>query len=420
MKKLLIISLLIFLSLGNLKAQWVVVSDTSMKWATQGFADNGTMLYSVIQGLGVYKSTNYGANWVLTGNGLSNLIFINNIVAKDSLVFVSSNYGLFRSTNYGNTFDSLTSVIGTVYIVYIINNFVYAGKMNGVFRSSDWGTSWLNINNEIPTYHSIVKSFAYSGGYLYAGIDSVSRIRIFKSSNYGNNWTFISQDITQNGIPYSMYAIENIVLCGTASGVYKSTNYGTNWALIPGINGNIGLFGFASSGTKNIFISAWDYGVFVSNDYGESFNLKNEGLLSFRCTALYKFGNYLFLGTNPTTLPCKIYRRPISEVIGIRNISTEIPNDFKIYQNYPNPFNPTTNIRYSIKRETSLHGGSSTNVKLIVYEIQGKVIETLVNEKQKPGTYEVSFEGSNLSSGIYFYRIQAGDFIQVKKMVLVK
>ena len=417
MKKIFLFGFLFFLFFGNIKAQWVSIHDYANN-PVDGFADNGNILYAAIAGTGVYRSSNFGNNWILTNAGIKTQPF-NNIAAKDSLVFVSSNYGLFRSTNYGITFDSLTSVYGTVYSVFIVDNYVYAGKVNEVYRSSDWGASWSNINYGIPVgRYSMTRAFAYSGNVLYVGIDTLGAISVYKSTNYGDNWIYCSDGITKLNNLYSLYSVDNLVFCGTAFGVYKSTNYGTNWSLIPGIPGNIGLFGFASSGSKNIFISAWNSGVYVSNDYGQSFILKNEGLESIQCTALHKFGNYLFLGTNPYSISCTIYRRPTSEVIGIKNISTEIPKEYKLYQNYPNPFNPTTVIRFQIK--DSRHGGSSTIVKLIVYDILGKEIATLVNEKKQPGTYEVSFDGSNFASGVYFYRIQSGDFVQVKKMMLLK
>jgi hypothetical protein len=97
---------------------------------------------------------------------------------------------------------------------------------------------------------------------------------------------------------------------------------------------------------------------------------------------------------------------------GIKSISNEIPSEYKLYQNYPNPFNSTTNIKYQI-----------TNKKWVilkVYDILGKEIETLVNEKQSPGTYEVAFDGSKYSSGIYFYRLATDEFKETKKLVLLK
>jgi hypothetical protein len=101
----------------------------------------------------------------------------------------------------------------------------------------------------------------------------------------------------------------------------------------------------------------------------------------------------------------------------ITRISSEIPSEYKLYNNYPNPFNPYTIIKYQIKAE-----GSSQNpeVRIMIYDVLGKEIETLVNEKQSPGTYEVKFDGSNLPNGIYFYTIRSGDFVDTKRMVLIK
>lgn len=95
----------------------------------------------------------------------------------------------------------------------------------------------------------------------------------------------------------------------------------------------------------------------------------------------------------------------------------EIPSDYSLYQNYPNPFNPTTIIKYSIP---SLVKGRSSFVHLRVYDALGKEVATLVSEEKSPGNYQIEFNGSGLSSGIYLYRITTGKFIEVKKMILVK
>ena len=121
-------------------------------------------------------------------------------------------------------------------------------------------------------------------------------------------------------------------------------------------------------------------------------------------------------GLGVTNVPGKMYI-PTTPV-GIKKISTSIPDKFELYQNYPNPFNPTSKIRFQIK--DSRHGGSSTNVKLIVFDILGKEVATLVNEKLQAGEYQVTFNGSNFTSGIYFYKLQAGDFSETKKMIIIK
>jgi len=100
------------------------------------------------------------------------------------------------------------------------------------------------------------------------------------------------------------------------------------------------------------------------------------------------------------------------EPVGVQNVSMEIPSGYSLSQNYPNPFNPITHLEFGI----SNLGFAS----LKVYDILGKEIVTLVNEKLSPGTYQVEFDGSGLTSGVYFYRLTAGEFTETKRMMLVK
>ena len=89
-----------------------------------------------------------------------------------------------------------------------------------------------------------------------------------------------------------------------------------------------------------------------------------------------------------------------------------LPKDSLLFQNYPNPFNPVTKINYSLPRAVKVN----TNV----YDIIGRLVKTLVNEFKEAGSYDIQFNGAGLASGVYFYRIEAGDFVDSKKMVLVK
>jgi hypothetical protein len=93
-------------------------------------------------------------------------------------------------------------------------------------------------------------------------------------------------------------------------------------------------------------------------------------------------------------------------------INVSAPKDFELSQNYPNPFNPTTVIKYSITKEAK--------VTLKVFDVLGRVVETLVNTKQAANSYEVSFNASKLASGVYIYQLEAGDFVQSMKMMLIK
>lgn len=97
---------------------------------------------------------------------------------------------------------------------------------------------------------------------------------------------------------------------------------------------------------------------------------------------------------------------------GVNQTSTEVPAEYTLEQNYPNPFNPATKINFSMVK--------SGNAKLTVFDITGREVAVLVNENLSIGSYTVDFDASKLTSGVYFYRLQTGDFVQTKKMTLVK
>ena len=108
----------------------------------------------------------------------------------------------------------------------------------------------------------------------------------------------------------------------------------------------------------------------------------------------------------------RIWGRYLESVVGIEDQLSEFVTEYNLEQCYPNPFNPSTTIQYSIKERSS--------VKLILYDVLGAQLMVLVNEEQEAGYYKVEFNAGNLASGIYFYRIQAGDFVETKKMVFMK
>jgi len=130
---------------------------------------------------------------------------------------------------------------------------------------------------------------------------------------------------------------------------------------------------------------------------------------SVRCTwRVYAFNN----GNDSISTQTQFLVTLVRNVIGIHQISAEIPNRFALFENYPNPFNPVTNIKFQLPRVS--------NVKVTVYDITGKEASVLVNEELNAGTYKADWDATNFSSGIYFYRIEAGSFSDTKKMVVLK
>jgi hypothetical protein len=104
-------------------------------------------------------------------------------------------------------------------------------------------------------------------------------------------------------------------------------------------------------------------------------------------------------------------------VTDVKRNENVIPDRYRLYTNYPNPFNPSTTIKYSLPDAGTQHAKS---VQLVVYDMLGKEVATLVNEMQSSGEYEVTFDASSLTSGTYFYRLTTGSFTETKKMILLK
>jgi endo-1,4-beta-xylanase len=124
-------------------------------------------------------------------------------------------------------------------------------------------------------------------------------------------------------------------------------------------------------------------------------------------------GAYL-VNSNGSERPALTWLREYLDtvVVSVKNDNNEIPQNFELFNNYPNPFNPTTNIKYNVSK--------TSNVSLKVYDVLGRLVQTLVNDVQNPGQYSVTFNAQNLASGVYFYRLEAGDFVSTKKFILMK
>ena len=97
---------------------------------------------------------------------------------------------------------------------------------------------------------------------------------------------------------------------------------------------------------------------------------------------------------------------------GIFSMANAIPQSYGLHQNYPNPFNPSTKIKFELPK--------LSNAKLVIYDVLGREVATLVNEQLKPGSYEVEWDGSNYASCIYFYQLVIEGFVETKRMILIK
>lgn len=381
------------------------------------------------------------AQWVQTSTGMQVVLSMTN---SGNSIFAGSegSYPLYRSTNNGTNWTIMNLPLTATQALTVSGTSVFAGTQGGIFRSMDNGESWIRIES---TFY--VLSLATIGSNIFVGTDNSGAV--LRSTNNGESWTQVISGLNANAIGYTFAVNGTDIFVGTQNGVYRSTNYGTNWthlglssytirslAIIGsnifaghmygifrstnyGINWtseNTGLTNtevqcFATSGT-NIFVGSYNNsggGVYLSTNNGSNWFEINQGFTTIPSVHSFLIlNNTIYAGTNNQS----IWKRPLSEVIGINNISSEISSSYSLSQNYPNPFNPTTRIRFEMPK--------TENVKITVFDALGSELETIVNQTVTPGIYETEWDGSKYPSGMYFYKIICGNYTETKKMVLVK
>lgn len=200
----------------------------------------------------------------------------------------------------------------------------------------------------------------------------------------------------------------NLFAGTSGGGVSLSTNNGASWTAVNTGLMYINVQVLAVSGT-NLFAGTGTGGVFLSTNNGASWTEVNTGLPQYtKVDALAASGTNLFASTDKG-----FFRRPLAEMVtGVESINNTIPTAFTLMQNYPNPFNPSTTIRFELLR------GSQVTLKM--YDVFGREIAALVDEKLTAGVYGVTWDAIGVTSGAYFYRLQAGSFSETKKLLLLR
>jgi hypothetical protein len=235
---------------------------------------------------------------------------------------------------------------------------------------------------------------------------------IFKSTDQGLTWTESSTGLSQFSSTFNVVGLNDNLFTASADGVYRSTNAGISWSLA--MNGMSSGAVYAIEVYGNTLLAGKGDGSFYkSTDDGNNWVNISDGLPPAGSTsaieAIWLTGNNLLSGTYSTG----VFWRPANEVItSISDDPAAQPFTFELQQNYPNPFNPVTNILFRLSNES--------HVKISVYNAIGEEIKVLLNENKAAGDYQLSFDGGNFSSGIYFYVMNAGEYTMTRKMVLNK
>lgn len=346
---------------------------------------NPPSFYYAQSGIPINKSTH---------EALDRTLFITPVSMdpNKSQTLVAGTYRIYRTINGAKTWTSISSDLtgdGTGSQGSNISAVIVAkGNSNIIYAACTNGKIWVTKNDSIWTE-----------------IDQIS------SNGTPYAWcTSIATNPTDDGTVYATYS-------GYVADkkVIKSTNYGQTWANVSGNLPNIPVECLVVNphNLQNLIIGT-DLGIFSSFDGGVSWAQDNSGLANVAVFDLdYRSSdNTIFAATHGRGM----YSAPLT-ITGVHGTNSNIPTDFHVFQNYPNPFNPSTIIRYSLPE--------AKRVKIVVYDISGKEIYLLADNFQKAGTYSITWTGKNncgqqVASGIYFYSVQAGNYVQTKKMILLK
>jgi hypothetical protein len=312
---------------------------------------------------GVHRSTDGGTTWVFSGTGLPTSGNVRALAVSGTNVLAGmSSSGVYRSTNNGTNWSVSNSGLTntSVTALLVVGSNVFAGTNGGIFISANGGQTWTVSNSGLTSLNGL--SLASSGSNIYVGTSAGG---VFVSTNSGANWVASNTGLTGTTVR-ALVASGASVVAGTPIGIFASTNSAGNWTAA------------------------------------------NTGLFNTSIQSLILSGSDLMGGTNGNGA----WRRPFVQLTDVREIDLSVPQSLALEQNYPNPFNPSTRIGFQI-----LDFGFAS---LKVFDILGREVATLVNEQLKPGSYEATFDGSRLSSGIYFYRLQAGALTETRKLSLLR
>ena len=346
---------------------------------------------------GMHFSTDNGELWIPFVIEGANFLW--DVAVSGTNLFAGTDAGVFLSTNNGTSWTDVNTGLTepNVNALAVSGTNLFAGTIWGVFLSTNNGTNWTTTG----LTNTLVSSFAIIGTNLFAGTDD----GVFLSTNNGTSWTEVNTGLPENPIILTLAVSGTNLFAGTGiNGVFLSTNNGTSWTEVNTGLTNPCVSSFAISGT-NLFAGT-DGLVFLTTNNGASWT-DVFAPLTGPIRALAVSDTNLFAG-----IQSGVWRRPLSEMITSVDIEPTQPTEFILNQNYPNPFNPNTTFKYSIPNESE--------VIIKVFDIIGNEIEILVNEEKPVGTYEITWYAEELPSGIYFYQLRAGDFVETKKMVLLK
>jgi photosystem II stability/assembly factor-like uncharacterized protein len=357
---------------------------------------------------GLFISTDMGLNWKIAGP--TQEIIGNICINKAGEIFVNCGNKIYRSNDEGKSWSLVpppenipVEEYWTSCIQLSMSDKLYASfYLNGgcgIYRLDDDST-WTKVIHEL----AIVDNMIFDDSedvYLTLGILNGSSGWSYETVKRSNNFTL-------ENVLFYKYCNLAINDSGHVFFVFQNNIYVTKdrGASLININNNIGSF------NPNCLNTFSGYGLYIggsnkiifSTDEGNSWS--HISCSNYNINSIQRVDNYIIVDGDDGIFKLDLLTLDVIDPV------SSIPRNYSLSQNYPNPFNPSTKIKYAI--------AGRQMVSLKVYDLLGNEIKTLVNELKQPGVYEVTFDGSRLSSGIYFYKLQSGSFTQTRKFILLK
>ena len=341
------------------------------------------------------------------------------MTGPDTALFVGNDGQIGFSTDGGETWtvtaDSSEYTLYTVgYLADMEGGMYIAGGEGGIFFISGdpargWEAEFTDFDQTIMDIYANTKTSSAvftckKGLILYTPLEG-EFTQAFLDTN----------GINMNSVAFVSDSVGYVV--GDDGLLLKSTDAGQNWAIIDTLNEGLkatsppDLYDIQFIDSTTGFICGGKGVLYQTSDAGDTWervSIPDElsGVDLNKMTWLSKT-ECLIAGDNG-----RIVKLTVTPPDNINDKSNNIATDFELQQNYPNPFNPTTTIKYALAKQTA--------VQISVYNALGQKVATVVDKKQKAGKYAVTFDGSALASGVYFYKIKAGSFVQTRKMLLIK
>ncbi len=377
----------------------------------------------------VVKTTDGGMNWSIATGNLANINVLCISATDENHCWVGTDSGkIFATTNGGTSWSqqlypgTQTPFMDGIAFIDMNNGYAIGDPANGsqfiVLKTTNGGQSWSHTSLE-PTGAS--GEFGYNNSDCWTDINhgwfGTNMNKIWRTTDGGVSWSSSPTGGHADTYGVSFKDNSNGVAAHSDGAVSVSTNGGATWATTASISAYPLIGATFISGTNYAWVS--DYvGPFRSTDNGTSWGAQS----------LYPFSGSI----QDLSLPDTLHGWAVTsdgEILAYNPLVTSvkggppgenIPRQYSLSQNYPNPFNPTTSIVYALP--------TSSKVVLKIFDIVGREVFTLVNTDQPAGTYTVSFDGTNLASGIYLYRLFASgsvsgskqQFTETRKLVLVK